>query len=272
MKTSKKKKKRTKDQPVKDIHLLYQDSVQSPDHDIPFFEKIYKKKNGRLPRLLREDFCGTAFLSTEWVRRRPENRAVGVDTNTGVLEWGRVHNIDPLGEDAARVTLLELDVREISEPKVDAVAAFNFSYFIFKKRRELLGYFRAVRSSLTPGGIFILDIFGGWEAQMEVTDKTRYDGFTYIWEQELFDPVTNFARFHIHFKLDGRGKIRKAFTYDWRMWTVPEIRDVLEDAGFDESKIYWEGIDPETEEGDGDYRAVEKAESCPGWNAFIVAW
>jgi len=268
---TKEKKGKTKSDRILDRHHYYQEAVQSPDHDIPFFEKIYKKKNKRLPRRLREDFCGTAFLSAEWVRRRPENEAVGVDTDHAVLEWGRVNNIDPLGKKASRVTLIESDVRDFSGPAVDVIVALNFSCFIFRKRSELLDYFRTARSSLAEGGIFALDVFGGWETQMKVKDKTRHEGFVYVWEQKRFDPVTNLSRFHIHFKPDDGGKIQKAFTYDWRVWSIPEIRDVLEDAGFEGIDVYWEGIDLETNEGDGVYRRVEGAKNSPGWNALIVA-
>ena len=39
----------------------------------------------------------TANAACEWVRRRRTNRAVAVDIDAGVLEWGRRHNVEPLG-------------------------------------------------------------------------------------------------------------------------------------------------------------------------------
>ena len=270
MKTSGKK-PREKKQPSRDRHYLYQVAVQSPEHDIEFFDRVYKKKNGKLPRVLREDFCGTAFLSSRWVSTRPDNRAMGVDRDASVLEWGRVHNVRPLGGAASRVKLIQADVRGVHEPKADVAVALNYSYFAFKARRHLLEYFRTIRASLTDGGVFVLDVFGGWETQMEVTDATRRDGFTYIWRQEDFDPLTNFARFRIDFEFDNGPAIKNAFIYDWRMWTIAEIRDALSEARFNRAHVYWEGIDPETGEGDGVYRPVRKAKNSPGWNALIVA-
>ena len=267
-----KKKNKNHDLESFDRHWYYEQSVQSPDHDIPFFESVYKKKNGRLPAILREDFCGTALLSTAWVKRRPDNRAVGIDLDESVLEWGRVNNQASLGDDAGRLTLLNADVREIHEPKADIVAALNFSYFTFKERRDLLEYFRTARMSLNNGGIFAVDIFGGWEAQMETKEKTRHETFTYIWEQKRFDPVTHHTRYLIHFKLNEGGSMKKAFTYDWRMWSIPEVRDVLADAGFENTRVYWEGIDQATGEGNGDFRPVESAKNCPGWNALIISY
>ena len=266
------KKKRRVGPITKDRHKLYEMSVQSPEENIKFSDRMYKKRNGRHPKRLKEDFCGTAFMSAAWVRQRPNNEAWGVDLDRPTMEWGEAHNIRPLGEPASRVTLICDDVRAIMNPKVDVVAALNFSYFIFKKPDELRDYFRRARASLSPGGILVLDIFGGWESQMNVTDTTRYRGFTYVWEQDRCDPVTNEVRFHIHFRFHGGGGIRKAFTYDWRLWSVPEVREALEGAGFEGSQVYWEGVDSDTDEGNGVFRPVNRAENCPGWNAFIVAW
>ena len=265
------KRKRRVGPKTTDRHALYQMSVQSPEESIKFFDRVYRKYNGKLPKVMKEDFCGTAYLCATWVKKRPDNVAIGVDLDRETLEWGKRTNIKPLGNDAKRVTLFREDVRSVTKPKADVITAFNFSYFIFKQPSELKKYFAAVRKSLAPGGIFVMDIFGGWEAQMEVTDKTRYSGYTYVWQQERFDPISNNALFHIHFRFHGGGGIEKAFTYDWRLYSIPEIREALAEVGFKESEIYWEGVDSGTNEGNGIFRSVRKAENCPGWNAYIVA-
>jgi SAM-dependent methyltransferase len=257
---------------TRDRYRLYEIAVQSPEHDIPFIDDVFKKKNGRIPRLLREDFCGTAFLSAQWVKKRPDNRAVAIDHDPAILEWGRAHNARPLGNAAARLKLLQTDVRSVHDSKADVATALNYSYFVFKERRHLFDYFRNIRRGLDPAGIFVLDIFGGWETQMGMKDATPHDGFTYYWEQSEFDPITHRARFNIHFELDGGEKLQNAFSYDWRMWSIPEVTDALSEAGFERIDVYWEGIDPETGEGDGVFRPIKKAKSSPGWNAIIVAF
>ena len=266
------KKKKRRGPESRDIHRLYETSVQCPEADVEFFDRVYAKKNGRLPRTLKEDFCGTALLCAEWVKRRPDNEATGVDFDKPTLDWAMQNNIAPLGEDEKRVRLVQANVLDVQEPKTDIVVALNFSYFIFKSRDELRAYFENVRASLLPGGMGVVDIFGGWESQMEVSDKTRHRGFTYDWQQTRFDPVSNETRFHIHFKFHDGGGIKNAFTYDWRLWSIPEVRELLEEAGFASTDVYWEGIDEETGEGDGDFRRVVEAENCPGWNALIIAF
>ena len=44
---------------------------------------------------LKEDFCGTAILSAEWVRTRPDNIAVGVDLHEPTLKWAEENNLAP---------------------------------------------------------------------------------------------------------------------------------------------------------------------------------
>jgi SAM-dependent methyltransferase len=256
----------------RDLHWLYQESVQSPDVHFGFFDRVYRKRNGVLPVSLKEDFCGTALLATEWVERRRTNTAIGIDLDAETLAWGRKHNVARLDdEERQRVVLRRANVLNVTRPRADLVVALNFSYFIFRTRPELLAYFRAARRSLAPGGLFIGDIFGGWEAQKPLTERTRYRGFTYLWQLDYYDPVANFARFHIHFKFHDRGGIRRAFTYNWRLWTIPEIRELLEEAGFRHVEIFWEGIDRRSGFGNSVFRKTEKAENAPGWIAFFVA-
>jgi len=256
----------------RDRHWLYQESVQSPDVHFGFFDRVYRQRNGVAPSLLKEDFCGTALLASEWVERRKTNRALGVDLDEPTLAWGRRHNLARLSdEQRRRVTLLCDNVLDVTRPKADLVAALNFSYFIFTTRDELRAYFRAARRSLAPGGLFIGDIFGGWEAQKPLTERTRYSGFTYLWQLEGFDPIDNFARFHIHFEFHDRGGIRRAFTYNWRLWSIPELHEILREAGFRRVDIYWEGIDRRSGFGNSVFRKIVSAENAPGWIAFFVA-
>ncbi len=272
-KTSRRRKGPVRGPRSRDRHWLYQESVQSPDVHFGFFDRVYRQRNGRLPASLKEDFCGTALLASEWVERRRTNTAVGVDLDAPTLAWGRKHNLSRLSdEQRSRVKLLRANVLEVTRPRVDLIVALNFSFFIFRTRDELREYFAAARRSLAPGGLFIGDIFGGWEAQKPMTEKTRYAGFKYMWQLDYYDPVDNFARFHIHFAFNDRGGIRRAFTYNWRLWTIPEIREVLEEAGFRHVEIYWEGIDKRSGFGNSIFRKVEQAENAPGWIAFFIAY
>ncbi|HNP34898.1 MAG TPA: class I SAM-dependent methyltransferase [Woeseiaceae bacterium] len=254
-----------------DIHELYEMSVQNVENEVEFLQTTFKEIRGRTAYLLREDFCGTSAASCEWVRQGPEYQAIGVDIDPEVLDWGRRNRVGKLAtEDQARVSLIESDVLTVETPKVDLLAAFNFSYWIFEERATMLRYMQRCHAALKDDGVLFMDMFGGPESFEETKEKTKYDDFTYIWDQAEFHPVTNHMRCHIHFKFRDGSKLKKAFTYEWRMYTAPELRDLLLEAGFSKVTVYWEGED-EDGEGNGEFAPDAKGEADLAWIAYIVA-
>jgi SAM-dependent methyltransferase len=254
-----------------DIHELYEKSVQNVEHEVEFLQTTFREIRGRTAYLFREDFCGTASTSCQWVRQGGEYQAIGVDIDPSVLEWGRQNRVSRLSAaDQARVRLIEGDVMSTDTPPVDVLAAFNFSYFIFDTRDKLRAYFERAYAALKDDGVFFVDLFGGPEAQQELKEKTKYKRFTYVWHQAEFHPVSNYIRCHIHFRFKDGSKIKKAFTYEWRLWSAPEIREVLGEAGFGKTTLYWEGED-EDGEGNGEFTPDEEGEADLAWIAYIVA-
>ena len=253
-----------------DRHLLYTESVQSTEGEIDFFSKVYKKENKRLPRVVREDFCGTAAISCDWVAKGPENLAIGVDLDPDPLAYGREHYVSKLTDDQKkRLTLLQDDVLTVTTKKVDVIAALNFSFCVFKKRAVLMRYLKRCRQAIKPGGIMIMDIYGGPESIKTSQEKTSHGKFTYVWDQAKVNPITNEVVNHIHFLFPGGSAMKKAFTYDWRLWTPAELTEALEEAGFRETRVYWEGSTDEGE-GDGIFRPRKSAEPEDAWVAYIV--
>jgi hypothetical protein len=56
-----------------------------------------------------------------------------------------------------------------------------------------------------------------------------------VWEQQDADATTGLVRNAIHFRYSSRGTTRtilNAFTYHWRLWSIPELTDAMTDAGF----------------------------------------
>jgi len=254
-----------------DIHELYELSVQNVEHEVEFLQQTFGEIRGRKAHLLREDFCGTASAACEWVKQGEEFRAIGIDIDPGVLQWGRENRLSRLpSADQARVQLIESDVLEVDTPPVDILIAFNFSYWILDTRAKMLAYFRKAYAATRDDGVFFVDMFGGSEAHEETKEKTKHKGFTYIWHQAEFHPVTHYMRTHIHFKFPDGSKIKRAFTYEWRLWTAPEIKELLLEAGFKNPTVYWEG-DDEDGEGNGEFTPEEKGEADLAWIAYIVA-
>jgi len=255
-----------------DKYDLYQRAVQAPESDVKFLRRIYRQTFGAHPRTLREDFCGTAALCCAWVESGRDARAFGVDLDPEPLAWGREHNLGALRpQQAARIRLLEGDVRRVSHEPVDLTVAFNFSYFLFKTRPELLRYFRKARRTLGREGLFVLDVFGGWEAYRDLEETTDHGDFDYRWEQTRYDPIHMELACHIHFDFPDGSGLRRAFSYEWRLWSIPEIRELLAEAGFSRSEVFWEGTDHRTLEGNGVFTRRERAPDDPSFIAYLAA-
>jgi hypothetical protein len=266
------KRKRRSQAKRANVFRLYEEAVQDPEGDVALVKRIFKKRYGRAPRLLREDFCGTAAMACAWVRAHEKNRAFGIDLDPVPLAWSRQQHVAGLPAEAqARITLLEGDVMHVTHEPVDVTVAFNFSYFVFQTRQALVAYFEKARSTLGAEGLLFLDLYGGADAQRTMTETREHDDFDYIWDQDSFDPIHHRAINHIHFEFPDGSDIEKAFTYDWRLWTIPELRDALQDAGFSETEAYWERTDRKTNEGTGVYYRAEHAPDDPAWVAYVVA-
>lgn len=256
-------------------HKLYEYSVQCPEAEVDFIERTFKQFRKRSARLLREDFCGTAAVCCDWVKRHDRNSAIGVDLDDEVLEWGMGHHLAGLTKSQQRrVKLLNKDVLKVKTEAPDAIAAMNFSYWLFKERKQLKRYFRRAFTTLVEDGILFLDAYGGYEALQEVTEEREIDedghSFTYVWEQESFNPVDNGLICNIHFDFPDGTRMAKAFRYDWRLWTLPEIRDLLEECGFSRVTTWWQGYDDDGES-DGDFEMVTSADADAGWICYLVA-
>ena len=255
-----------------DPFSLYQEAVQSPAVDVALFSRVYGELLGGHSQRLREDFCGAAAVCCAWVESAEGREAWGVDLDASALAWGRVHNIERLREGLrSRVHLVEGDVRKASLPGVDIVCAQNFSYCVFQTRSELRSYFRGCLEGLEGRGLLIVDLFGGYESiEDEREEVTIYDGFRYVWEQHRYDPINARGIYKIHFRFPDGSALDDAFVYDWRLWTIPEVREVLLEAGFGRSVVYWEDEDPETGEGTGTYSPRTSGACDPAWNAYII--
>lgn len=254
-----------------DKYYYYHASVQSPETDVEFFRDTYKQLKGKKPKSLREDFCGAFAICCEWVKLDSQFEAFGVDLDPEPLAYGKEHYLSQLKPNQQkRVYVTQANVLDSDLPTADIVSASNFSYFIFKKRSELLDYFRNCRNQTKKNGLFVIDCFGGSQCQEANEEETEHKGFSYFWDQESFDPISNHGLFHIHFKRKGEGKRKKVFTYDWRMWSIPELREILEEAGFKKTHVYWEGSDKDGD-GNGEFTRQEVGEECDGWVAYIVS-
>jgi hypothetical protein len=164
---------------------------------------------------------------------------------------------------------------------MDCVLAMNFSYWLFKTRDQMREYFRAVRDSLADGGVFFLDHYGGSETMTEMVEKRDIEPgkgrkFVYEWDQASYNPITGDMTCRIHFRFPDRTRMKNAFEYHWRLWTLPEIRELLSEAGFSKVTVYWEGDELDkkgepTGEGSGEFSPSETGSADPAYISYITA-
>lgn len=258
-----------------DKHYLYELSVQCSESEIDFVDTTYHKLRKHKAKLLREDFCGTANVCCEWVKRGNQRQAIGIDLDADVLAWGNTHNLSKLTvKQQQRIQLINENVLTAKTKSPDIVSAMNFSYWLFKERSALLAYFKSVHQTLATDGIFFLDAYGGYDSHRESEESREIEdkngNFTYVWDQYAFNPVDHNVKCAIHFKFPDGSILNKAFQYDWRLYTLPEVQDLLKEAGFSNITVYWQNWD-ENDEPDGDFVPATQGEADAGWICYLSA-
>lgn len=253
-------------------YLLYEYSVQDPKNDIPLIHEMAGTACGRPLYSLREDFCGTFQFSREWVKQSARHTALSLDLDPQPLAFGRMRAAQDLTDDERRrIRVLRRDVLKATRPGVDMIWVGNFSFYFIKERSKLVEYLRVARRSLKPRSAIVLEMAGGPEFTKAMSEKRSFPvpgvgRFRYIWEQGDFNPITAEARYRIHYE-DARGnRMRNAFTYDWRVWSLPEVRDAASEAGFAKVATF-----VEKRGGQGDrYVETLDGDNDPAWISYVI--
>lgn len=250
-----------------DRHELYELMVQSPGHAVALLRAIH----GGDPRVLGEDFSGSAAVSREWVRAVRDGKAIAVDHDRRVLAWaGRSRAIRKIVGDVRTAT-------KVSRDRADVIFVGNFSIGELHEHGELVAYLRHAKARLKRGGVFVCDTYGGESAfrlgsvrRERVLENGRR--VLYTWEQREADPLTGRVINALHFRvLRGREvevDLPDAFVYDWRLWSVPELRDAMTEAGLDETGVYGQLPDAVDSDGNAHVLPIEDAEKLG--ESFIV--
>lgn len=219
-------------------------------------------------------------LEAKLVKFEPQEliRKVSLTENKDNLESDEVESTLAEGSSSSND---EKYLRNHLLPARDIVCAFNYSCCCLHQRSELVLYFKHALDALSKkGGIFVMDLYGGTSSECKLRLQRRFSNFTYVWEQAEFDIIERKTRISLHFHLQKQQKkIRHAFSYSWRLWSLPEIKDCLEEAGF-QSVHFWlrkmqDSRDIRKTEGFGvgrdiKYEEIKHFQQQDSWNAYIV--
>jgi hypothetical protein len=266
---SKKRAKKETLASIADRHELYELAVQCAEAEVDFVDAEFQSLRGRKACFLKEDFCGSAQVCSEWVTRRSNNQAIGVDLDNDVMAWGIDRHISNLKiSQKKRIKLVCENVLTQRSLGQDIILAMNFSYWIFKQRSVLKKYFKQALKNLSSDGVFFLDCFGGSDSYRVIKEKTDIGDFKYIWDQASYNAVTGDFQCYIHFQFPDRSKIQKAFSYDWRLWSLPEIQEILLESGFSDVHVYTQ---LESDNASEDMVPVTQIDPDLAWIAYIAA-
>lgn len=251
-------------------HDCYELCVQSVRQALPLLRAIH----GNNPAILGEDFAGTAQLSSHWVDTVENGSSIAVDHDADTLNLHSPHD---------RITRLVGDVRTATDPEqhaCDVLFVGNFSIGEIHDRTELVAYLRHCRArTKARNGVFCCDTYGGADAYQPV-DVHRVHPIPgrpgvmvrYTWEQRDADPLTGLVTNALHFRVERGGTIEEEFTdafvYRWRLWSVPELRDAMTEAGFEHTEVYSQLPDAVDDEGNAYISPVEDPEELE--DSFFV--
>ena len=228
-------------------HSLYELCVQRPDILVPWLESLH----GHSPKVLHEDFCGTASICRTWAARDDNRIAVGLDLDPETIDRAKAEASHLPPALAARIHLHRGDALDapqllIEEPRADVTFVGNFSIGEIHTREGLVQYLRGARARLSPSGIFACDTYGGaaaWRTGHVTRTFIAADGaiVRYTWEQRSADPFTACVVNALHFSVERAGEIvlqlPDAFVYHWRLWSFAELRDALHECGYSHIEI-----------------------------------
>lgn len=229
---------------------LYELAVQDPEREVSFLGAVH----GNQAVVLAEDFSGPASLCRAWIALGDERSAIATDRDKEPLEHCVRRLAESMGRGAVdRLTIATNDVLE-APGRADIIAGLNFGCFELHEREQLVTYFRHALFRLEFGGVLVLDTYGGdqaWTPGVSAcTIETDSGAFMYEWEQLEANPLNGRVSNAIHFTLPDGRRIEGAFRYDWRLWSAPEIRDAMLEAGFACTEVYTRLGDAVTDEGE----------------------
>ncbi len=116
----------------------------------------------------------------------------------------------------------------------------NYSHFLLVKRFQLVKYFSNVITNLNSRGIFIIDLFGG----SHIFEDHKYDkscSDVYQFTGSNINILNNISKCALNFK-EKKNKYRNLFNYNFRVYSIIELIEALEEVGFNYFKLYLKEI------------------------------
>lgn len=195
---------------------------------IDYLELLWKWY-GLKPHAVLDLACGTGTV-TELLLKRGLDLG-GVDLSRSMLQVARCKL-------PARIPLWQQDLAELDLPRTGwdaAICLFDSLNYILDPER-LGEAFRRVRSHLAPGGCFIFDLNAPLSLRTGMFNQKGSNartGLAYFWRSE-WNEEESLCTIRMEFRFPRSGKTKVIHeVHQQRAYTLPQIRDLLEQAGFE---------------------------------------
>jgi hypothetical protein len=236
---------------------LYELAVQEPAREARFLEAVH----GGGASCLAEDFSGPASICRAWLAMGAQRTAIATDRDPEPLEHCVRRLTEQHGRDAVdRLTISTSDVLAAGGASRHH-RGVNFACCELHERERLVTYFRHALFRLNQGGVLVVDTYGGENAfasGVSVVEIDTDEGtVVYEWEQAGANPLTGRVSNAIHFTTPDGARMEHAFVYDWRLWSVPELREAMREAGFASTEVHASMGGAETGEGELVVRPID---------------
>jgi len=237
---------------------LYQKSVQNVKKEVEFLKKTYRLLYNKIPTTFREDFCGTAMLSCEWVKSNVLNTAIGIDLDQETLDWGIKNNIENLSSGSDRIKLKKQNVLDEynTNEKFDIICSLNYSHFLLQKRKELVKYFKNVSNNLDSKGLFILDFYGGSHIFIDHKYQHNKSSNFYEFSGKQMNILNNQSKCSLNYKIK-KNKFKPLFSFEFRIYSIIELKEALEESGFNEFKLFIKEINDDENDDYAEYEEID---------------
>jgi len=176
--------------------------------------------------------CGPGRHSVSFAQRGFQ--VTGVDRSKFFLEKARQR----AAESNTGIEWVEKDMREFQRPQAFDLACSMFTSFgYFEKEEDNLQVLKNACISLTPGGVFVIEILGKERlarAWQNALCQKLDDGSLLFQRHEI---VADWTRIHNDWTLvkDDRAK---SFSFEHSIYSGRELKDLLLQAGFSGVNLY----------------------------------
>jgi SAM-dependent methyltransferase len=161
-------------------------------------------------------------------------QVTGVDGSTFLLNKA----CERAKEAGVDVEWIQQDMREFIRPDAfDLVTNLFTSFGYFDRDEDDLRVLTNIHASLKPGGILVMELLSKENMAMifqPTTSQQLPDGTTLVQRHEVFDDW-NHARNEWFVIKDGKAEV---FYFDLRLYSGTEMKQLLNQAGFTEMKLY----------------------------------